>query len=313
MNKNLTEFEEIFILSYLNKFTLDKKYFRAIYKTNLMKYDGVAVPEVDRGNVISVTGLFDAKSLCDAESKAPSHFSINPTFNALKYHLMEVEHDLVEVAEVKPPELDESQFKHINEISYGSGGALWIPVQITSDMDELPSVTWTHDKGYVRRSMPHFDSPVEDTTYLYHPWHGSSDDKYNDWYSYHCGDSAFDWLKNFFQIKHKSAWEKFDNTEFTDLDKDERAKVAAYQKLTFLETEYYFNTHNPLLHQGNYSITWYRDGRHSTPRFAEDPYNPLRLQYVTRNERIAAQQRKVLEVEQQLEQEKRELERLKKY
>lgn len=90
---------------------LSKRYFYATYKTCLMKYDGDAIPPKDRGNIISRTYAFEAASIEDAKRKAPSMFNIcNLSFNPLVRSKMQVEHELLDMAELGKIRAEIDQF-----------------------------------------------------------------------------------------------------------------------------------------------------------------------------------------------------------
>lgn len=90
---------------------LHKSYFYATYKTRLMKYDGNAIPSKDHGNIISRTYAFEAASREDAKHKAPSMFNAsNHSFDPLVRSKMQVEHELLDMAELGKIRAEIDQF-----------------------------------------------------------------------------------------------------------------------------------------------------------------------------------------------------------
>ena len=107
------------INEYRKKCSLDKKYFYAIYKTKLLKYKGLDIPPKDYGNIIDITYAFEAKDIDDAKKKAPALFNTNNVaFNSLVKSLMEVKHELLEIKEVRIPNIDITKLRNTNNFLF---------------------------------------------------------------------------------------------------------------------------------------------------------------------------------------------------
>ena len=272
---------------------LSKRYFYATYKTCLMKYDGDSIPPKDRGNIISRTYAFEAASREDAKRKAPSMFNIcNLSFNPLVRSKMQVEHELLDIAEVSLPNVDASKLKHINENKDGLYFCQHVNVVLMPDDNHvLPDSFLGFEQGSIRRKMPYFDSPSKDVSYLYHPWHGAGDG-YTDWFEYRRTNCFWKKMKTFFDSVHKTDEDRFYSTEYTSLRKHEREKVKKLELLKHLSSyihgfgNYSELTWRELNSQGHYFMHKYCNGSYSLPVFIEDnPYNSFRMRYKTAAER----------------------------
>ena len=103
-----------------NGFKTEDRHFVAIFKTRLLKYKDYIVSEHGGGNIISFTKVFAALDTADAKQKALLHFHCwNPTFSPLKRECMKVEHTLIEVQEIIPPE-PSGDFRHIHKFTHSS-------------------------------------------------------------------------------------------------------------------------------------------------------------------------------------------------
>ncbi len=282
------------IAKYERECDLSKSYFYAIYKTRLMKYDGNVVPAKDRGNIVTRTYAFEAASKEDAKLKAPSMFNTsNYSFNPLVRSKMQVEHELLDIAEVSLPDVDASKLGHVNEDKDGLFFCQHVKVVLMPDSDStVPDSFLGFKQGSIRRKMPHFDSPDEDVSYLYHPWHGAGDG-YVDWFEYKHTNLVWKKMDAFFTESHKTDEDRFYSTEYTSLRKPEREKVKKLEQLKHLSSyihgfgDMFDRIWRDMNDQGHYFICKYGDGSCSLPVFVEhDPHNAFRMHKTPAERRI---------------------------
>lgn len=284
----IEKFEDLFRVSASGGFTLDKNYYKAIYKTKVLKYRGNPLPESDQGNIISQTVMFDADSDEDAEKTAVEYFGLsNPSFNPLKREFMEVQHELLELIPMKPPEGKPGMYKHVNKMEEGLS---WKPVNIITHKDHKIKYPIYPDGflgGYrIRRVMPHFKCDKKRVRYLYHPWHGAGDD-YTEWHQYGFGHPAWWAMYHNFDRLHPTEVDKFRETEYTNLNSEEQELYKKYVQLCFLDRCYFEDgpEETYLRHQGRYFVPKYAYCE-GTPEFHEDEiYGGIRRRYETKREK----------------------------
>lgn len=225
------------IKRYKKKYDLSKKYFVAVYRTRLLKYDGQIVPPLNQGNIVSRTCVFEADDEKDAKQRAPALFNVsNYAFDSLNCRKMEVEHELLNVFELTIPNIDEAELKHINKNVNGLYFCQRVKVvTISNDDSEIPKSFHGFYSGSIRRKMPHFDSQHKDISYLYHPWHGAGDG-YTDWFEYKYGNPVWKKMEMFFNSRNKNNENRFYSTEYTSLRKNELVKVKKLKQLDWLSS-----------------------------------------------------------------------------
>ena len=232
----LSEIDYI-IKSYEKKYDLSKKYFFAIYRTRLLKYDAQIVQPLNQGNIVSHTCIFKADNKKDAKLRASALFNVdNYAFDFLNRRKMTVEHELLKVFEVTVPDIDDAELKHINKNINGLYFCQRVKVVTVSDDDsKIPKSFLGFETGSIRRKMPHFDSSHKDISYLYHPWHGARDG-YTDWFEYKYGNPIYKKMEHFFNSRNRVSEERFYSTEYTSLRKAERLKVKRLKQLDWLSS-----------------------------------------------------------------------------
>ena len=285
-----TAFDRLFTVS-SRGFTLDKKYFHAVYKTRVLKYKGKALHERDWGNIVSITDFFSAEDISDAKVKALSLFNLNnPSFNPLDRKYIQAEYELLTVRPITPPSFKDKDFSKIHTVESGSGHYWHVRAKVKENCkDRLPESFLGINTCTVRRRMPHFHSEAGEIAYLYHPWHGAGDTD-ADWFVYQYGSPYWETLNRLFYEQTKgNELTRFEYTEYTDLSEEEQEKVRCFKKLEFLDNssieylDYSGSFRGRDLIQGKYIL----DHQGNNPHFYEcGGFNHLRFRYETNRERI---------------------------
>lgn len=300
----LTKKQKDFFTKSYNGFKIEDRHFVAVFKTRLLKYKDYVVPEHGWGNIVSHTGIFAAVDKADAEQKALSHFHCwNPTFSPLKRECMKVEHTLIEVQEIIPPEPN-GDFRHIHQLLYSP--IYWwshVPIRVHA-LEELPMPEPFPDKEFlwIRRIQKHLDSKTADA-YLCHPWGGAGDNG-ADWWRIPKGDRQFKQMAEFFLADHQFFKERFDRTEYTDLSVSEQELVKNRLKLDFIDKQHtHYSGGDDLaqqsLTQGRYFVQKTYFGEITDILFQEDENNRLRYRYIKGNDRKIELRKKLQDLKQQ--------------
>jgi hypothetical protein len=288
-------------------FRLEDRHFVAVFKTRLLKYKDYVVPEHNCGNIVSYTGIFAAVDKADAEQKALSHFHCwNPTFSPLKRECMKVEHTLIEVKEIIPPE-PKGDFRHIHQLIY-SPASWWSHLHIkVHALKELPmpepvSEFLDTKTFWIRRIQKHLDSKTAEA-YLCHPWGGAGDNG-ADWWHIPKGDRQFEKMAELFVAHHRFFSNQFEHTEYTDLSVSEQELVKNRLKLDSLDKQHAhysgqdeFAKHD--LAQGRYFVQKTYSGEITDILFREDESNWLRHCYIKGNDRKIELRKKLQDLERQ--------------
>lgn len=247
------------------------------------------------------------------QRKTPALFNThNVAFNSLIQSLMEVKHELLEIKEVRIPNIDITKLRNVNN---------WLSIcaDITymNNKDySIPNSFHGFERGQIIRIMPHFDSPEKDIEYLYHPWHGS-DDNYRDWFQYRYKNLAWKIMDNFFRQKHKTDEYRFKHTEYTNLKRKHSLKVKELQQLEYLLS--YINSygpdsqflHNKISKQGHYYMQKFANGESGLPTFIESEFCKYwRDAYMTNDEKRTVLETQISQLQNKLNSLKEELSKL---
>lgn len=255
-NQNIIK--TLYIDEIRNRFDeLDKRYFKAVYKTNVLEYDGVPVDELNWGNIISYTKMFSAKTPEHAKQISSTLFNLsNSSFYPLKRNLMKVKHELLEIKEIKIPSFSNKKFKHVNQFVNNDIMCWKMNLQKhTTNSPSLPESFLGFNTCSVYRKMPHFNSDKKTVKFLYHPWHGAGDG-FRDWYEVSSESSFWNLLEEQFNSKFQTEEEKFSNTEYTNLDSDEQEVYKKIKQLDFLDNQNCYDNDDDIMtrHQGHFCI-----------------------------------------------------------
>ena len=310
------EWEEFFSKSE-HGFRLEDRHFIAVFKTRLLKYKDFVVSESGYGNVVSFTKVFAALDKADAEQKAFSHFHCwNPTFSPLERECMEVEHTLIEVKEIIPPEPN-GDFRHVHKFTHSP--ANWFShssIVVHNPKEEpIPTPFMGENAFWIRRIQKHLDSRIADA-YLCHPRGGSSDTGI-DWWRIEKGDRQFGKMAKLFVADHRFLSNQFKHTKYTSLSVTEQKLVKNKLKLDYLEDSlaYYCGWDDlggRMLLQGRFFVQETYTGEITDVLFREDEYNWLRHTYVEGDDRMIELRKKLQELELQKNMVNSEIKRIKK-
>lgn len=302
------QFDNLFKVS-RHGLTLDKNYYQAFYKTRVLKYKGRPLEEINWGNIISVTPIFDAANNEEALAKCGRYFNLmNPSFDPLDRKFVEAEHELLKVEAIKAPTFADADYSRFNTLNDASAGYLRKESNVKENCDgALPESFLGLANCSIRQRKPHFRSSDRQTVFLYHPWHGAGD-TYTDWYAYPYGREAWHTLKGIFEErcqKEKERWE-FEHTEYTHLGKREQECIRKYKQLNWLDKRYecYWDSCSlmgqAVDRQGYYKIQKDSNGSEKTPIFVEtNAYNILRMTFRTKRERYLNLKRRLEKVERE--------------
>ena len=269
-------------------FHLEDRHFYAIYKTRLLKYDGRAVSDRGRGNIISVTELFAAKDEDDAKLVAQNHFNVyNPTFRQLNQtKIEEVEHILVELKEYIPPTFSDENFRSFNKQKYSDDRHfLMHRIIIHQNRGEpLPASFLGFQNCLIRRIQPHILSRHA-TAYLYHPWHGAGD-SYTDWHRCAKGTGNYSKLEQEFNIRKTDEAKRFSVTEYTDLDYEEQELIRKLKRLQALDRQQFeLCNDDTFLHRDLMQGRFFNE--FGDVIFIPDETNCLRLSFLAHEDKVS--------------------------
>lgn len=296
---------------------LEDRHFVAVFKTRLLKYKDYIVPENGWGNIVSFTRVFAALDKADAERKALSHFHCwNPTFSPLRRECMKVEHALIEVQEIIPPE-PKGDFRHIHKFTHSPMD--WFAhssIVVHNPKEEPIPKPFMGEKAFlILRIQKHLDSEIADA-YLCHPRGGASDNGI-DWWRIENGNWRFGMMAELFVADHRFFSNQFELTEYTSLSVTEQKLVKNKLKLNYLDHQlaYYlgwdeFGQRD--LQQGRYFVKKSGKGEIEDILFQEDESNWLRHRYIKGEDRKIELRKKLQELELQKNMANSEIKRIEK-
>ena len=309
---------------------LDKKWFKAIYKTNVLKYKGMPLQECDWGNIVSETEMFEANDVEDAKKKAENFFNLNNrSFRPLDRTQMEVKHHLVEIKEIVIPDFKKKSFKNVNALGKSVVGK---NLKVPDSPNKELSLYWEDESKFTeeeleqrqhrsydhrRRKMKHFVADEQSIVYQYgieeidkpYGWNGYP----IKWYEYTHSHPFWKRLDELFKQKTYGLCDElelFENTEYTDLIKEEQNLYKKYLQLMYLDDCRQSN--DKFMHQGHYFVMKYGDGKEDVPIFKRNEYGfvDFNWTYKSKHEKEICLKKKMKDMSSQMNLLQMELESL---